>query len=338
MTATTLDIEQPQALLAYLRERGHIGASERVEIRNLAGGVSNRTVWLGRESGESWVLKQALAKLRVKVDWFSDPARVHREAAGIRAFAQLAPGRVPPLVFEDFEHHLIAMQAVPQPHDNWKDLLLAGRGTVEQARQFGTLLGRMHAGAFAQRERFASEFADVSFFQSLRLEPYYLYAAQQVPPAGAFLRQLVADTLERRFTLVHGDYSPKNILVHRGELVLLDHEVIHWGDPAFDLGFSLAHLLSKGHFLGDAGVIRALPGAYVEAYRAAAGAGEWQRDLWPFAVRHTLGCLLARVRGRSTLEYLSESCRAKQQAVVVALMADGCDSLESLFVEFFKRV
>ena len=26
---------------------------------------------------------------------------------------------------------------------------------------------------------------------------------------------------------------------------LLDHEVAHFGDPAFDLGFSLTHLLSK---------------------------------------------------------------------------------------------
>ena len=64
-----------------------------------------------------------------------------------------------------------------------------------------------------------------------------------------FYRRLISDTRRRRLTLVHGDYSPKNILVRDGRLVLLDHEVIHFGEPAFDLGFAMAHLLSKAHHL-----------------------------------------------------------------------------------------
>ena len=68
----------------------------------LAGGVSNRTVLVERESGEAWVVKQALAKLRVQVDWFSSPERIHREADGLRWLAQFAPpGSITPLVFED---------------------------------------------------------------------------------------------------------------------------------------------------------------------------------------------------------------------------------------------
>ena len=113
--------------------------------RVLAGGVSNRTVLVEfpeRPSRESWVLKQALAKLRVKVDWFSDPARIGREALGLRHLAALAPpGTITPLVFEDPAHHLLAMAAVPQPHENWKSRLLAGRVEPEHAGQFGSLLG-----------------------------------------------------------------------------------------------------------------------------------------------------------------------------------------------------
>ncbi|MCC6166291.1 MAG: hypothetical protein IT329_03600, partial [Caldilineaceae bacterium] len=133
-----LDIENPADLLAYLRRMGHIAADETPCLRTLAGGVSNRTVWVTRPSGEAWVLKQALAKLRVPVDWFSSPLRVHREALGLRHLAELAPpGAITPLVFEDHASHLIAMQAVPEPHANWKTLLLAGQLDGEHVRQFG---------------------------------------------------------------------------------------------------------------------------------------------------------------------------------------------------------
>ena len=94
-------------------------------------------------------------------------------------------------------------------------------------------------------------FANRDFFESLRLEPYYAFTAARVPAAAVFLDALTRDTRQIGDTLVHGDYSPKNILLHADRMVLLDHEVVHWGDPAFDLGFSMTHLLSKAHLLVD---------------------------------------------------------------------------------------
>jgi hypothetical protein len=69
-------------------------------VRVLAGGISNRTVLVDRpEVGEAWVVKQALPKLRVVVDWFSDPERIHREALGLRWLEELAPsGTITPHV------------------------------------------------------------------------------------------------------------------------------------------------------------------------------------------------------------------------------------------------
>ncbi|MDA2925066.1 hypothetical protein MYX65_10540, partial [Acidobacteria bacterium AH-259-L09] len=138
----SLDIEQPQALTRYLRRTGRVGAKEQIQIRKLTGGVSNRTVLVERPTGEAWVLKQALPKLRVPVDWFSSPARIHREALGLQWLARLAPAEsITPFVFEDRQHHLLAMQAVGQPHHNWKSLLLAGQLDLNHVRQFGALLG-----------------------------------------------------------------------------------------------------------------------------------------------------------------------------------------------------
>ncbi len=177
-----LDIEQPDALLAYLRASGRIGADETPAIQVLAGGVSNRTVLVERPSGEAWVIKQALAKLRVQVDWFSPPERIHREALGLRWLARLAPpGTTTPLVFEDHEHHLLAMAAVPRPHANWKTLLLAGHLERDHVEQFARLLGTVHRVGHERRAEVEPVFADRGYFESLRLEPYYGYAATRVP-------------------------------------------------------------------------------------------------------------------------------------------------------------
>src|SRR3954464_2965545 len=143
--ASEMNIEQHDHLIAYLSDVGRIARDESPKCTTLRGGVSNRTVLVERASGEAWVIKQALAKLRVQVDWFSDPARVHREALGLEYIAKLAPpGTITPLVFEDESQHLLGMQAVPQPHENWKTMLLAGRVDSDQVEQFARLLGAIH--------------------------------------------------------------------------------------------------------------------------------------------------------------------------------------------------
>lgn len=322
MAIRDLDIEQPAALLTYLREEGQIGATENPQVQVLAGGVSNRTVLVVRPTGTAWVIKQALTKLRVPVDWFSAPERVHREALGLRALGQLLPaGTLPTFIFEDHTYHLLAMSAVPQPHQNWKNVLLTGAVELDHVAQFGRTLAQIHAQSTAQAATLAPLFADRTFFESLRLEPYYAYTATQVPLAAPFLHSLIAATRQRSYALVHGDYSPKNTLLYRDQLVLLDYEVIHWGDPAFDLGFGLTHFLSKAHHLP---AYRASFGRaanhYWSTYQAGLGELPWGADLEAYAVRHTLACLLARVRGRSPLEYLQETERRIQAQLVVTLM------------------
>jgi len=324
-----MDIEDPAQLRAYLCERGFDAAEVgHAKINVLCGGVSNRTVLIDFSSGRSLVLKQALEKLRVKADWFCAPERIHRESAGLRWLSTLdLKGAITPFVFEDLEHHVLAMEAVPQPHENWKSMLLRGDVRQDHVEQFGRLLGTFHRVGREQRATLEIEFKDRSFFEALRLEPYYSYSAQNVPEAAAFMNRLIQETRANCSTVVHGDYSPKNILVRDGKLILLDHEVIHWGDPAFDLGFSMTHLLSKAHHL---------PQARTQFARAA-------RQYWDAyaddtceerAVRNTLACLLARVAGRSPLEYLNEDERARQKSVVVKLMAQPPQKIPALIEDF----
>ncbi len=336
----SLDIEEQEKLIAYLRETGRIGPAEAPGVRVLSGGVSNRTVLVERPSGEAWVLKQALPKLRVQVDWFSSPERAHREAIGLSWLARLAPpGTTCKLVFEDPKCHLIAMEAVPQPHENWKAMLLSGRLQADHVAQFGRLLGAIHRNACELRGELAGIFDDRSYFESLRLEPYYSYTSIQVAEAASFLSALIDETRSTRLTLTHGDYSPKNVLVHRGKLMLLDHEVIHFGDPAFDLGFSLTHFLGKANHLPR--LRRAFAEAAVDywnVYREALGGTDWAKGLEERAVRHTLACTLARVAGRSPLEYLDASGRARQHRAALALMARPPLAVADLACQFIAKL
>lgn len=335
-TSSRVNIEDRAQLLGYLRDRGLIGAAEEPASQILQGGVSNRTVWVGRQGHQAWVIKQALEKLRVQVDWFSDPARIQREAAGLRWLARIIPGHVPELVFSDSERNILAMTAVAQPHSNWKTALLSGQTDVGYAQSFGKLLARIHNAAEYYPE-LAADFAERRFFEELRLEPYYGYAAAQAPEAAPFLRQLIEATRARQFTLVHGDYSPKNVLIQRQRLVILDYEVIHFGDPAFDIGFSLTHFLSKAHHLpARRDAFLNLARHYWRSYQRESTAR--LRDIArPFAVQHTLACMLARVAGRSPLEYLDGLERERQKRVALELMKrdirEAPDLIDAVCVE-----
>jgi aminoglycoside phosphotransferase (APT) family kinase protein len=338
--STALDIEEPAALLEYLRRGGHMAPDETPAIEVLAGGVSSRTVRVTRSSGEAWVLKQSLAQLRVKVEWFSNPRRVHNEARALRWLRQLAPpGAVPALIFEDHDQHLLAMQAVPQPHANWKTQLLGGGLAERHVLAFGQLLGAIHRNSSERLAELEPDFPDIEFFESLRLEPYYRYTATQLPAAAEFLHTLIADTLAQRLALVHGDYSPKNILIYADRLILLDHEVAHLGDPAFDVGFSLTHLLSKAHHLpAQRAAFGRAAQQYWSTYDQALGAVPWRAGLEARAARHTLACLLARAAGRSPLEYLNSEERGRQQAAVLRLLADPPATIAALTERFLNQL
>jgi 5-methylthioribose kinase len=306
----------------------------------LSGGVSNKTLLLIRSSGESWVIKQALPKLRVQSDWFSDPARIQVEANGLRYLPQVTPKRsTAPLLFEDTMENLLAMEAVPEPHQNWKQLLLSGEINLQFFGQFAKLLGSIHRESFIRSDDLAPIFSGKQFFRTLRLEPYYEYSAARAQPAAAFLEELVRWTLSRSDTLVHGDFSPKNVLVQNERLILLDHEVLHFGDPAFDIGFSLTHFLSKALHLPQKR--QALLGAaqlYWRVYRDEVRGMPWNTHLDLRAAQHTLASLLARVSGRSPLEYLNDEERRVQRQVVLEMIEENLRTVEQVITGFAEKI
>jgi aminoglycoside phosphotransferase (APT) family kinase protein len=336
----TIDIEDSSQLARYLRETGRIGSGEEPILKKLSGGISNKTVWVQRSRGPAWVMKQALPKLRVQSDWFSDPARINIEANGLRYLPRVAPkGSITPLIFQDSAQNLLAMEAVPEPHQNWKQQLLCATVQKEFFSQFAELLGSIHRESFRLRHELEPIFAEKRFFQTLRLEPYYEYSAVVVPQAGAFLKELVAWTLNRSDTLVHGDYSPKNVLVYDQRLVLLDHEVLHFGDPAFDIGFSLTHFLGKALHVREQR-LALIEGArwYWSHYLDEIRGLPWVADLELRAAKHTMACVLARVCGRSPLEYLRAEERLIQRQIALEMIDENLETVDRVIARFAERI
>jgi aminoglycoside phosphotransferase (APT) family kinase protein len=179
---------------------------------------------------------------------------------------------------------------------------------VSTARAVGEVLGSIHR-ATAGDGRMARDFAHDDAFYAIRLEPYLEASARTHPDHAPALRQLIAITAGTRHVLVHGDVSPKNILVGPNGPVLLDAECAWYGDPAFDLGFCLNHLLLKCRWRpASTDAFLACFDALAESYLNQV---DWEsRDAVERRTAHLLaGLMLGRVDGKSPVEYLTDAAR-----------------------------
>ena len=123
------------------------------------------------------------------------------------------PGRVPRILGEDAQAGAFAMEYLaPAAHPVWKNELRDGNIRTETAAAVARVIAAIHAGT-AQRADIAQRFANDHIFHPIRLEPYLLATAAHHPDCAARLHELAETTARTKLALVHGDLSPKNILV-----------------------------------------------------------------------------------------------------------------------------
>ena len=272
---------------------------EPTSVRPLSGGVSS-IVLLAESTSRRVVVKQAMPRLRVEAEWLCDRRRALREAAALRELGKvLNPGTIPQLLAEDPDGYAFAMSAAPEATETWKARLLRGHCEPRVAGLAGATLAQMIERTAG---RLQQEFGDTAIFDDLRLDAYYRYTAVRHPDLRRYFESLIDDCLGTRYSLVHGDYSPKNILTDGLSNVAIDWECVHFGNPAFDAAFLLNHLLLKSFHL-PARVQEFAECA--EEFRKSLSAlnGGW---FFPSTLRHWPGLLLARMDGKSPVEYIRE--------------------------------
>jgi aminoglycoside phosphotransferase (APT) family kinase protein len=308
---------QVAPVLEFLRRTGLAAADESPAMQPLSGGVSS-DIWRVELRSGAVCVKRALPRLRVAQLWEAPVERNRYEWRWMQAAARAVPGVAPRVLAHD-DSGLFAMEylgGLPL----WKSELRAGRADPGFARLVGERLGAIHASTAGDAE-VARRFATDANFHAIRLEPYLLATARAHPEAAAVLEALAARTAATKLALVHGDVSPKNILIGESGPVFLDAECAWYGDPAFDLAFCANHLLLKCLWVPEASrSFLACFDALAEGYL---GGARWEpvAKLEARAASLLPGLLLARVDGKSPVEYLTqETQKARVRRVAGALL------------------
>ena len=296
--------------LDFLRRAGLVSPGENPEVASLSGGVSSEIWRVDLARGPACV-KRALARLRVAQEWLAPVERNRYEHRWIARARRAVPGAAPEVLAADDEAGIFAMQYLePREHPVWKEQLRRGHADPDFASRVGAALAAIHASTTGAEV--AAAFPTDDIFYAIRLDPYLVATAERHPDLAQVLKMLVERTAATKLALVHGDVSPKNILAGPQGPVFLDAECAWFGDPAFDLAFCLNHLLLKCVWVPQASTrflacFDALAGSYLSgvSWEPAASIDARAASLLP-------GLLLARVDGKSPVEYLTQEAEKNQ--------------------------
>jgi fructosamine-3-kinase len=309
---------------------GLLRSGETPRFSRLIGGVSS-DIWRVDLARAPVCVKRALSKLRVAQDWFAPVERNAYEAAWMRRAAAVAPEAVPQLIGQDDQAGVLVMAYLdPADHRLWKADLRDGHADPDVARAVGNRLVRIHA-ATANDPEVAAGFATDRIFYDIRLEPYLVASARAHPDRAAALEALAEVTARTKRALVHGDVSPKNILIGPTGPIFLDAECAWYGDPAFDLAFCLNHLLLK--CLWTPGAAPGFLHCFDLLAKAYLAGVSWEPcgALEARTARLLPGLLLARVDGKSPVEYLTEETdKDRVRRAARALLAEPVERLDEV--------
>lgn len=326
-----LNIADKDVLEKYLLDKKVVEQGDGHKIEYCSGGVSGTVAFIEREDSPV-IIKQALAQLKTKDTWMCDPNRMYTEYESNRIYHELMPGYAPEVYFYDPENYIYGREAVPNGCPMWKEELMSGLLDFQVAEKSIRTLVKVH-NECSTRNDIRERFADKNIFYGLRISPYIEFTAQKHPEFKEFADELARELMDAQITLVHGDYSPKNIMVNGRNISVLDYEVAHYGHPAFDLAFFSNHFILKAvKFHEYAGAYLAMLKYMAEIYFKEMSCMDKQ-EFESAYVRTLAFLMLARIDGKSPVEYLVGDMD-KQQLVrdlSYAVIRSGTERFEDAF-------
>jgi len=314
------------SVIPYLTKRGLLSGNATVEV--LTGGVSCVVLAVASNQREI-VVKQALPELKTKAKWVADQRRAIVEADAMRVYQSITPDSVPELLDCDEANFTLTMSRLPNTCTNWKQDMLEGRIHPEMGEKLGKILAQWH-NETAINAAIKAKFMEGELFEQLRVSPFYRAVADKNPNLLQVINSLIKEITTEKIALVHGDFSPKNILATPDHSpIVLDFEVAHTGNPVFDLGFICAHLLCKTIRTDNSAEKDALIATatnFLNSYRQSCNIAI--ADSLP---QHVALIALARVEGVSPVNYLNESAQRELVAITKSALLDSTMTFKQLF-------
>ena len=327
-----INISEKDVLVAYLKDR-QLLKDDGYAIHYCGGGVSGTVVYVDRPGDTPMIVKQALAQLKTKETWMCDPNRMGIEYDSNRIYHSLMPENAPEVYFYDEENYIYGREAVPDDCQMWKADLMDGLLDFKVAEKSIRTLVTVH-NSCAGDEAVRSRFSDKEVFYNLRIDPYITFTVGKYPEWKSEADAVTAILMDSSISLVHGDYSPKNIMVTKGRgISVLDYEVAHYGHPAFDLAFFANHFILKSvKFPEIRDAYLAMLEYMVGIYRKEMtfmDASRMEED----TLRVLRFLMLARIDGKSPVEYLvgDEAKQEYVRGIVRRLFAENVTTWEQLF-------
>ncbi len=287
--------------------------------------------WVRRvrtSDGRSFVVKQARASLERFPEYRVDTVRMVFEARYFEIVRERVPAHadIPPkqILFDEVERVLVMEDLGDAPRLD--TLLSEGRAVPATLERLGAFLADIHAATRADAESLRSRFANDEMRalhgehiftlpyerNDFPIEPRLRALADDVL-ARPGLRTRIADLRECYYgkgeALVHGDVQAGNVLVSASRPRLIDAEISHVGDPAFDLGQAFAHIhLHRAH-ARDSTPLASCEAALLAGYARKSGA---DRELGARARGFAGVEILRRAIGAARLPVLGTTARAER--------------------------
>jgi 5-methylthioribose kinase len=316
-----VDIADKEALLGYLAGKRVFPGAGNLYVRYFSGGVSG-TVALVADAEKSVIVKQALPALKVAETWECDPDRMIIEHRALEVYARLVPDCVPAPLFYDDKNRVMCREAAPEACSMWKTHLLEGLLDFRVAKKAIETLRAVHHRT-ASDAGLRDTFRRTDIFYSLRVNPYIEFTVKKHPDLKPLSEPVIEMLMNEKIALVHGDYSPKNILVSGEKIFILDMEVAHFGHPSFDIAFFSTHFLLKSVKRKDwqdayLSMLRYMTNIYFRGVTRVDA-----KDLERAAVGILGFLFLARVDGKSPAEYLTgDSDKALVRTIALRILKD----------------
>ena len=309
---------------------GLLKKNQPYKFKKITDGVSS-DIWYVKTTDKEYCIKRALKKLTVKEDWFAPIERNNFEANYFKYSKSIIPESFPKILGHDSKNYILAMEWFDNSkYIVWKKKLLNKSISVKDGKRIGKLLGIVHK-YYYNKKKFRKIFLNDKTFYDIRLEPYLVFTSKSYPELSNYYKSTINFLKKNKNTVIHGDFSPKNILLGKNYPIILDAETACWGNPIFDLAFFNNHIILKSILNPDIykGYIK-LSKSFLNTYLLYFSLVNNKSYIKEFVKLQAL-LILARVDGKSPVEYFDEKQRIKARILAKSIIFKIKPTLRNLF-------